>query len=451
MNTATALSPAGLPVSAESAPTLRLADRLYRRAGMLIVAVIFGGFGAWAATAPLSAAAVAPGVVTVENYRKTVQHLEGGIVKAIHVRDGDLVEKGQTLLTLESAQSGAQLAEARGMLLIATAREARLVAERDGLSRIAFPPELTQSGDDVRAREAMRQQTQTFETRRRAQEGEVALYQRQIEELSGKLAGLRAQEQMSRQLMGSYRGELADYRDLLKEGYVQRQKVREIERSATESESRHEAVRSEIASTEVEISKARLTMLQLRKDFEKEVSGELGEVQSDLFRLRERFGSLQNLVDRTVVKAPSAGVVIGLAVHTIGAVIPERGRLLDIVPQNESLIIEAKLSPADINRVSVGQDAKIRFNGFSARTTPDIEGKLIAVSGDRFVEDQGRSAYYLARVQITPEGLAKLDGRKLDLLPGMPAEVMVSTGSRTFLQYLMGPLSDVAARSFIEK
>jgi len=443
---------ATLPAApAPGTPVLRLDDRFYRVAGLVIVAVIFGGFGLWAALAPLGAAAVAPGVVTVENYRKTVQHLEGGIVKAIHVRDGDVVEKGQTLITLESAQSGAQLAEARGLLLIATAREARLVAERDGLPRIVFPETLLSTADDPRAKEAVRLQSQTFETRRRAADVETALYERQIEELTGKLAGLRAQERMSSQLVTSYRGELSDYRDLAREGYVQKQKVREVERSATESESRHEAVRSEIASTEVEISKARLTLLQLRKTFQKEVAEELAQVQSELFRLRERFGSLQDMVGRTEVKAPSAGVVLGLAVHTLGAVVPERGRLLDIVPQNESLIVEAKLSPADINRVSIGQAARIRFNGFSARTTPDIEGRLIAVSGDRFVEDQGRSAYYLARVQITPEGLEKLRGRKLELLPGMPAEVIVNTGSRTFLEYLTGPLSDVVARSFIEK
>lgn len=438
-------------VPAPGTPVVRLDDRVFRIAGAVIIAVIFGGFGLWAALAPLGAAAVAPGVVTVENYRKTVQHLEGGIVKAIHVRDGDSVEKGQTLITLESAQSGAQLAEARGLLLIATAREARLVAERDGLPRVVFPETLLNTADDARAKEAMRLQTQTFDTRRRAADVETALYERQIDELTGKLAGLRAQERMSSQLVTSYRGELSDYRDLAREGYVQKQKVREVERSATESESRHEAVRSEIASTEVEISKAKLTLLQLRKAFQKEVAEELAQVQSELFRLRERFGSLQDMVGRTEVKAPSAGIVLGLAVHTIGAVVPERGRLLDIVPQNESLIVEAKLSPADINRVSVGQAARIRFNGFSARTTPDIEGRLIAVSGDRFVEDQGRSAYYLARVQITAEGLEKLRGRKLELVPGMPAEVMVNTGSRTFLEYLTGPLSDVVARSFVEK
>ena len=427
-------------------------DRRFRLVGLIIVLSIFGGLGAWAALAPLDSAALAPGLIAVENYRKTVQHLEGGIVKAILVRDGENVVKDQTLIILENTQSRALLEVVRGQFFISLAREARLMAQQNGLDEIHYPTELLENQSDQRTRDAIQMQNQTFNVRKRALEGEIDLYERQVEQLRAKVVGLRAQKRSRDRLVKSYRSELQDFRELLEEGYAEKQKIREFERNLAEREGERGELISSLAATEMQISETQLKILQLQKELQREVAKELSEVQSELFELRERLQSLQDTVLRTDIKAPDAGMVLGLAVHTLGAVIPPGGKILDIVPQNEKLIVEAQVSPMDIDRVQIGQMAEIRFSVFKSRTIPKIEGKLIAVSADRLVDEQSedKTPYYLARVEITPQGLEDLASSELELLPGMPAEVLINTGERTLLEYLLDPLSDTVARSFIE-
>ena len=427
-------------------------DRRFRFFGLLIVLSIFGGLGTWAALAPLSSAALAPGVIAVENYRKTVQHLEGGIVKTILVRDGENVVKGQSLIILENTQPRALLEVIRGQYFISLAREARLLAQQNGLDEIHYPEELLGHENDRRTRDAIQMQNQTFSVRKQAHEGESELYQRQIEQLRAKIIGLRAQKRSRDRLINSYRNELKDFRVLLNEGYAEKQKVREFERNLAEREGERGELISSLAATEQEINETQLKILQLQKELQREVAKELSEVQGVLFELRERLQSLQDTVLRTDIKAPDAGMVLGLSVHTLGAVIPPGGKILDIVPQNEKLIVEAQVSPLDIDRINIGQIAEVRFSAFKSRTTPKIAGKLIAVSADRLVDEQSqdKTPYYLARIEISPQGLKDLASSELQLLPGMPAEVLINTGERTMLEYLMDPLSDTIARSFIE-
>ena len=439
----------GAPDSSEREPAVT-DDRRFRRLGLVIVAAVFGGLGTWAAVAPLDSAAIGRGVITVDNYRKTVQHLEGGIVRAIHVRDGDSVERGQVLVTLDDTQARAQLELQRGQYLIALAREARLVAQRDGLDRAPYPKALLQAADDARVREAIQVQNQTLRARRTALEGEIGLYGRQVESLGAKVRGLQAQLHSQQQLATSYSGELADFEALLKEGYAERQKVRELERSLASSEGQRGQLMAEIAATETQIGETRLKIVQLRNDFQREVAKELAEVQTDLFGLREKLHSLQATVERTVVRTPDQGTVLGLTVHTVGAVIQPGGRMMDIVPQQEKLIVEAQMSPLDIDRLHAGQAAELRFSSFKSRETPKIDGKLIKVSADSLIDEKEKQPYYLARIEVTPDGLAALARYKLELLPGMPCEVLVNTGSRTALQYLLAPLRNTVARSFKE-
>ena len=427
-------------------------DKNFRLVGMIIVLSIFGGLGTWAALAPLDSAALAPGVIKVENYRKTVQHLEGGIVKAILVRDGDHVVKDQPLIILEDTQPSALLEVIRGQYFISQAREARLMAQQNGLDEIHYPAELLENQSDKRSRDAIQMQNQTFNVRQQAYLGEVELYQQQVEQLRAKVVGLRAQKRSRDRLVNSYRSELQDFRDLLDEGYAEKQKVREFERNLAEREGERGELISSMAAAKLEISETQLKILQLQKELQREVAKELSEVQSELFELRERLQSLQDTVLRTEIIAPDAGMVLGLQVHTLGAVIPPGGKILDIVPQNEKLIVEARVSPMDIDRVSIGQTAEVRFSAFKSRSLPKIAGKLIALSADRLVDEQSedKTPYYLARVEISPQGLKDLASSELTLLPGMPAEVLINTGERTLLQYLMDPLSDTVAHSFIE-
>lgn len=435
-----------------SHPTASADDRTVRWIGLLIVLTTLGTFGAWGALAPLNSAALAPGVLTVEGYRKTVQHLEGGIVRAIAVRDGQPVRKGDVLVTLDDTQWRTQLEALRGEHAIGAAREARLIAQRDGATSVSYPAAPVGRREDPRAEEAMRLQDQVFAVRRAALEGEVNVYRRQIEQLGAQLQGMRAQRASRERLVSLYREELRDFQSLLAEGYAEKQKVRELQRRLADSEGQLGELTADIAATEFRISETELKILQLNKDFQREIAAELSEVQAELFKLREQIQSLEDRVARTVVRAPESGMVLGLAVHTIGAVIPPGGRILDIVPQQERLVVEAQVSPLDIDRVKVGQLAEVRFTAFKSRQTPRIDGTLASVSADRLIDTSRPDAtpYYLARIEVSSDGLAELSGRGLQLVPGMPAEVLINTGARTLFEYLAKPLTDALARSFIE-
>jgi len=439
-------------------------DGPIRRQGLMLVLLVFGGFGAWASLAPLTSAALAPGLITVEHYRKTVQHLEGGIIRTIDVHDGDFVRQDQVLATMDDTQSRAQLEVYRGQFYIRVAQEARLAAQRDGLRSVRYPQELLAHRDDSRVQEAIRLQNQTFQVRQAANDGESDVYRRQIEQLHAKIKGLQAQKRSKDRLVASYRGDVDDYKTLLKEGYTEKQKVEEMDRALAQSEGQRGELESDIAASELQISEIELKILQLQKDLQREVAKELSEVQTELFELREKVQSLESTVNRTVIKAPVSGMVLGLAVHTIGAVIPPGGRLLDIVPQDQKLIVEAQVSPIDIDRVKLGQQAEVRFTAFKSRDLPMIMGTLISLSADRMVSESsdprngksskesggGDAAYYLARVAVSPEGLEALSAADLVLVPGMPAEVLINTGERTLVQYLVRPLTDTFRRAFIE-
>jgi len=429
----------------------RYADDLpIRRLGYILVIAVFGFFGAWSVFAPLGSAALAPGTITVEGYRKTVQHLEGGIVKAIHVRDGDTVEKGQVLLELDDTSSRAQLETLRGQLFSALAREARLIAERDGKDDIKYPDVLVNAGADPRAQEAMHVQEQSFIVRKHSRDGEIGILKEQRRELSAKIDGLRAQKTSRHDLAGSLKQDLADFRAMLKEGYVEKQKVTELERRIAQAEGDEGDFTASIATAQTQISETSLKILQIEKELQREVADELSKVQTELSELREKTQWLDDTVTRTLIKAPESGMVLGLAVHNLGAVVPPGGHLLDIVPQEEKLLVEAQISPLDIDRVHIGQQCEIRFSSFKSALTPKINGRLLALSADRLTDEKNQISYYLARVEVDKGGLQELADKGLVLLPGMPAEVLINTGERTFLQYLMQPISNLFARSLIE-
>lgn len=425
-------------------------DAPIRRLGYLLVIVMFGCFGIWSAFAPLGSAALAPGSVAVEGYRKTVQHLEGGIVKAIHVRDGDNVTKGQVLMELEDTSSRAQLETLRGQLFSSLAREARLIAERDNKTKISYPALLMDEHHDPRALEDMRVQDQSFIIRKHSRDGEIGILKEQRRQLQAKIEGIKAQKASRNSLAGSYNKDLNDFRAMLKEGYVEKQTVTELERRLAQAQGDEGDFSANMATAQTQISEIELKILQIDKEFQREVIDELSKVQAELSELREKTQWLADTVTRTIIKAPEAGMVLGLGVHTIGAVIPPGGHILDLVPQQEKLIIEAQVSPMDIDRVHIGQTTGIRFSAFKSAKTPKVEGLLIALSADRLTDEKNQVSYYLARVEVDKKGLEDLKERGLILLPGMPAEVLINTGDRTFFEYLMQPISNIFARSLIE-
>lgn len=443
----------GAPANENSLdPAVERRERKLRYGGLLAVLALFIGVGVWSVKAPLDSAAIGSGVVVLENYRKSVDHLEGGIVRDVKVTEGQWVRRGDVLVMLEEVQSRSQLEQARSQLLVGMAREARLIAQRDGLARVNYPPMLIALAKDPRAAEAMRVQDQTFRVRRQAQQGEIMIYERQVAQLKEKISSLQQQKGMRSRLVDSFEKERVDFEALASEGYAERQRVRDMERNLALNEGQRDSLQNDIASAEVEISSAQLKILQLEKELQREVAKELSEVQAEVFALREKMQALEDTHRRTAIIAPEEGRVLGLTVHTRGEVLKPGAHILDIVPGDESLIVEAKLSPQDVDQLSVGQMAEVRFTAFRQRDMPRVEGKLATLSADRLMEDVGgtKQPYYLGRVTITPKGLQELAKLKLDLVAGMPAEVLVKTGQRTFWHYLTAPLSDMLVRSLKE-
>ncbi|WP_413817731.1 MULTISPECIES: HlyD family type I secretion periplasmic adaptor subunit [Pseudomonas] len=432
--------------SQHSSTALLVDDTPVRRVGYLMLLVTFGLFGGWAALAPLDSSALAPGVVTVKSYRKTVQHLEGGIVRELRVHDGDLVKTGDVLLVLDNTQARSEMETTRSQLIAALQLQARLEAERDALPEPLAVPALDPA--DPRVQEARDSEARIFQTRRTSLLGEIGLQEKTIGQIEEQIRGFKAIIASKQALAASYQEEIVDLRALLAEGYVDKQRLREQERSLSRLQTEIAESQSEIAQAHVHIDEARLKILQLKKTFASEVAGLLGDARTKVYELRERLATLQDRDQRTDILAPESGMVMGMTVHTLGAVVSPGTALLDIVPANEELIIEAQVSPMDIDRIALGKLADIRFSAFKSSTTPVIEGRLVQISADRLINKDTGTAYYLARVALTDKGRQTLGN--LTLVPGMPVEVLVNTGARTLLQYLIQPASNVFARSLIE-
>lgn len=425
---------------------LPIDDTPVRRIGYLILLVTFGLFGGWATLAPLDSAALAPGVVTVKSYRKTVQHLEGGIVRELRVHDGDLVKAGDVLLVLDNTQARSEMEAMRSQLIAALELQARLLAERDALPEPQAVPDLDPA--DPRVHEARDSEARIFQTRRTSLLGEVGLQEKSIGQIEEQIRGFKAVIASKQRLAASYEEEIVDLRALLAEGYVDKQRLREQERSLSRLQAEIAESQSESARARVQIGEAQLKILQLKKTFASEVAGLLGDARTKVYELRERLATLQDRDQRTDILAPESGMVMGMTVHTLGGVVSAGTALLDIVPANEELIVEAQVSPMDIDRIALGKLANIRFSAFKSSTTPVIEGQLVQISADRLTNKDTGTAFYLARVALTDKGRQALGD--LTLVPGMPVEVLLNTGERTLLQYLMQPARNAFARSLIE-
>ncbi len=438
--------PQAVPAQQDNEFNLEISDQLPRRIGLYIVAIVFGGFGLWAVLAPLDSAALAPGVITVKSHRKAVQHLEGGIVSEILVTDGQLVEQGQKLLVLDATQARAELGILMGQYYTVRAKERRLVAERDLSALVEFP--VTLNVKDSRASEAIRNEEQIFDARRSDRLGEIEVLDQRIIQLESQIEGLQALIASKEEIVLSYNEEVQDLTELLSDGFVDKQRLRELQRSRSRAVGEVADHRSAIAQAEVKIGETRLQKLQLNKRFITEVVDQLAEAQATVYDLRERISAIEDRVRRSVITAPVAGIVLGMNTHTIGGVVQAGKVLLDIVPELAELVVEARLSPMDIDRVSIGMDATIRFSAFKNATTPTIHGSLSKISADRLVDEQTGQPYYLIQVVVSEEGKKMLGS--LILIPGMPAEVLIKTGERTLFQYLVQPATNAFARSLIE-
>ena len=429
-------------------PVVKTGDAFYRIVGLLIIVLCFGLFGSWAALAPLERAAFAAGTVKVASNKKTVQHLEGGTVKRILVQDGEAVEAGDLLVELDSSQLVAQFDVFTHQLMQARIIAKRLLAEQQqklviDVGSIALP-----KGDE-RTQVMLANQQDLLIARTTAMSGRVNVLQQRIRQLESNRSGLIEQNNTTNMLLASYKTDLNDQNELLKEGYAQISRVRDLERNISTLNGDVAKVNSSINALDMQVNETKLNITQLRKDRTAEVAQQLAETDMAINELQEKNAILAEKISRTLILAPVTGNVLNMTLHTVGGVVAQGRSILDIVPYQDRLIVEAQIAINDIDSVAVGSTADIRFSVFNEVKSTVIEGRIEYISADRLVSENGGFPYYLARLEVTDKGMIALEGHTL--IPGMPAEVLINTGTRTLLQYLLQPALEAYSRSFIEE
>jgi len=422
-------------------------DRPIRRMGYLILFFTLGIFGIWSAFAPLDSSSLATGIVTVKSHKKTVQHLEGGIVKKLWVKDGDKVKAGDKLITLDDTQFKAQVEILQGQYIVRSALSARLTAERKQANKIDFDE--LKSLKDIRVEETIQGQKDIFQTRKNSYNGEISLLKQQIQQLNSKVKGLSAQKASKQQLTVSYKEEIKDLKELLKEGFADKQRLRDLERSYTSLYGDIASLTAQIASTKMQKGETKLKIIQTKRKFQEDVAAQFEKVNGELFDISERLHAEQDKVTRTIIRAPVSGTILGLEMNTQGGVIIAGRPILDIIPENEDLVIDAQVPLVDIDKVKIGSVAEVRFSAFKSKTTPTMEGVVKELSADSVTDKKTGKRYYKATIELTKESQDKLGD--LVLISGMPAEVLINIGERTLLEYLIQPITDAFARSLIEE
>lgn len=418
------------------------------RAGLVIIGLGILGVGGWMALAPLAGAVIAPGVVKVDTNRKVVQHQEGGIVHAILVRDGDRVQAGQELILLRDVQVDATLELVRTQLDAELARNARLSAERLMARDVTYPKLLTERRTDARVAELMDRESTLFRVRRAALESQIALLKEQIGETRKEIGIREVQAKSDAEAVRLQREELTANEQLIGQGFISKTRLLGLQRAVVEYETRSGTNLAEMAQARQRVSELELRALTLRNEFMQQAENELKESTARVFDLQERLRPYQDAAARQRIVAPVSGEVVDLQVTTVGSVIGPRDRLMDIVPADLELIVEAQVRPEDINHVHVGTEADVRLTAFKQRITPVVTGKVVYVSADRIIDPATHMGYYMARVRVDAESLAHAGNLRLQA--GMPAEVHMKTAERTALMYLIDPVLGYVSRGLRE-
>jgi HlyD family type I secretion membrane fusion protein len=409
--------------------------------GMLLI-------GTWLVLAPLSGAVIAPGFVKVDMNRKVVQHQEGGIVKEILVRDGESVRQGQTLLVIGDVRLDATLDLLRTQHDGERAKVARLEAERALLPAVSFPPELAARRGEPKVAELLQRETALFRARREALDSQIAVLRKQIGQTVDEAQALAGQIAAEGRALQSQKEELAVNQQLAKQGFVQKTRLMSLERGVAEYEARWEEHRAELAKTRQRASELELRVLAQRNSYVQSATDELKEASTRLFDLEERLRPSKDASDRQRIASPITGEVVGLRVFNAGAVVAPREVLMEIVPEDKTLIVEARIRPEDINHVRAGSAAEVRLTAYQTRTTPLVAGNVNYVSADRMVDTQSGAPYYVVNVDVSAGALA--EAGNLRMQAGMPAEVYIRTDSRTAFDYIVAPVMAYLRRGMRE-
>jgi HlyD family secretion protein len=418
-------------------------------AGYTLIAMTFGVAGVWAAVAKLDKAVIATGFVETETNRKTVQHLEGGIVRQILIKEGDHVTEGQVLFHLEQVQAEANNESLSNQLDSALALEARLVAERDGAQEISWPKEFKDRLVEPTLSHTLDDQIHQFEERRGSLEGQKNVIESRIVQLHKEIDGISIEKSSTESQTTYINQELVGLRELAGKNLVPVTRVYAMERERTRLEGSVGRAVADIAKAESSIDEMNIQIQELTQKFQEEVASSLLDARQKIADLRERLSVSQDVVNRLAITAPRAGMVQNLKVFTIGQVLRGGEPLLDIVPDNDALVVHAEFSTTDIDNVFAGMTSEVRFPAFHSRTIPVMLGKIESISHDRLLDESTHQYYYLGLVSLNRADIP--DEYRSRVRAGMPAEIIVSSGERTVLNYLVGPLSSSLRKTFREQ
>jgi HlyD family secretion protein len=413
---------------------------------LLAITLIAGG---WAMLMPLAGAVVVPGNLVVQSNVKTIQHPSGGVVAEIAVHNGQHVGNGDLLLRLDATQAQASLQMVSKQLDEVRARISRLVAERDGLAQLEVPAELAARSGEAAVKSLLWSEDTLFKARATARRSQTDLLQSKISQFGEEIAGLDAQVSSKTRQLDLIAGELSGVQELYDKRLVPLARLTALQRESARIEGERGQLVSTIAETKSKIGEARLQIVRIDQDFRTEVVKELGENRGKEAELVERGVAARDLLDRIEIRAPTAGVVNQLTVHTVGGVVRAGDQIMEVVPDSDDLQIEARLQPNDIDQVRTGQKAFVRFSAFNQRVTPQLGGVVSYVSADIGHDHQTNAPYFTVRVALSEDERRRL--ADLQLVPGMPAEVFMQTGSRTMMSYLLKPLTDQMRRAFVEQ
>ena len=413
--------------------------------GMTIFVIFMLIGGAWLVFAPLSGAVIAQGIVKVEDNRKTVQHLEGGIVQSILVRDGDKVVAGQALLILADTLSRAGSDLLTDQLHAELSRQARLEAEARLADAVTYPASLARAPSGSRAASLVQGENALFAARKRNLEGQLSMLVAQIKQIDAEVAGLQAQIKFADQGVGFLNEQIEAYEALHKQGFIQKVRMLDLQRTLADKQEAKGEYQAGVATALQKMAELKLRSNSLRDIYVQEAARDLEETRRRIPDLQTRLIPAQDAIERLTVRAPVAGQVMGLRVHTVGGVVAPREPLLEIVPTERRLIVEARVLPMDVDDVVIGQEVDVRLSAFKQRNLPYSIGVVESLSDDVISDPQAQLAYYLARVVLNPDSVFLPPGKIL--VPGMPAESYIKTGKRTPFHYLMDSVEQTLSRA----
>ncbi len=437
-------------MSSKASLNSRASIRRHVIVGCALVAFLAVGLGGWASTAEISGAIIAQGSLVVDSNVKKVQHPSGGVVGEVRVRDGDRVKAGDILIRLDETVTRANLAIVTKGLTEFYARKARLAAERDGADTVPVPKELAGAIDDPIVKEALASERKLFDLRRTARHGQKDQLHLRIQQLREQISGLTAQQDAKTKEMALIEKELGGVRDLWAKNLVPLNRLTSLQREEARLEGERGQLIAAAAEAKGKTAETELQILQLDQDLSSEVAKELRETDSKIGEYVERKVTAEDQLKRTEIRAPLAGVVFQSTANTVGGVITAGGDpIMLIVPEADTLLVEAKVEPRDIDQVQFGQPVALRFSAFNMRTTPELNGTVARIAADTTNDPRTGQSYYIVRIAMTADEVGRLGDVKLT--PGMPAEAFIQTGERTMLSYLVKPLHDQLLRSFREK